>query len=116
MPFRNVRTLESWVAEFQQLGHTSEGSIRVIPQDGEDGSDTGLVGVQLLNSPTEIYIEPPRHPGAEWTITFEPREQTVTLGSTQVQSMSRDLAILAALCAFLQSKSEAFMATVSQVG
>ena len=99
MPFRTIATLQSWVDEFAQERDPSLAAIRVIPQDGTDGEDTGLVAVRLPNSPTEIYIEPPSPgTGPEWTITFEPREQAVTLGARAVAKISEEVAVLAALC------------------
>ena len=110
MPFRRFGTLQAWVEEFEQLGYPLGGSIRVIPQDGEAEADTGLVAVRILDSPTEIYIEPPAAPGAEWTIMFEPREQPVKLGASAVKALASELATLSALCSFLQQKSDSFLA------
>ena len=45
MPFRSLSTLESWLDEFRSLGYPLEGSVKVMGQDGEDGANTGLVGV-----------------------------------------------------------------------
>ena len=79
MPFRTMSTLQSWIDEFEQQGYSALTSVRVIPQDGGEDADTGLVAVRLPDSPVEIYIEPPpRGSGQEWSITFEPREQPVT--------------------------------------
>jgi hypothetical protein len=112
VPFRSIAILQSWVDEFEERGYSTPTGIRVIPQDGSEGGDTGLVAVRLPDSPTEIYIEPPSPvAGPEWTITFEPREQAVTLGARAVARISEEVAVLAALCTFLQEKSDAFMAT-----
>lgn len=112
MPFRSIATLQSWVDEFAQRSYDAGAAIRVIPQDGSDGGDTGLVAVRLQDSPTEIYIEPPSTvSGPEWTITFEPREQPVTLGAHAVARIAEEVAVLAALCTFLQEKSDAFTET-----
>lgn len=110
MPFRRFATLQAWVEEFEQLGYPLGGAIRVIPQDGEGNADTGLVAVRILDSPTEIYIEPPTSPGAEWMVMFEPREQPVKLGASAVKALAGELATLSALCSFLQEKSDAFLA------
>lgn len=111
MAFRSIATLQSWVDEFEQRSYPVGAAIRVIPQDGSDGDDTGLVAVRLQDSPTEIYIEPPSEAaGPEWSITFEPREQPVTLGARAVARISEEVAVLAALCTFLQEKSDAFVA------
>ena len=111
MPFRTLAILQSWVNEFEERGVSGLSSVRVIPQDGSEGADTGLVAVEVPDSPTVIYIEPPpRGSGLEWTITFEPRENTVTRGARAVARMSEEVAGLAALCMFLQERSEAFLA------
>ena len=52
MPFRSMKTLESWVAEFERIRGPIDGVIRVIPQDGSGGADTGLVAMRLPQSPT----------------------------------------------------------------
>ena len=111
MPFRTIATLQSWVEEFTTLGHSSLSSIRVIPQDGEQGADTGLVAVRIPDSPTEIVIEPPSPAtGPEWSITFEPRDEPVTLGASAVARMAAEVSALAELCAFMQRKSDDFLA------
>ncbi|QIG40073.1 hypothetical protein G5T42_11755 [Microbacterium sp. 4R-513] len=108
MPFHSMATLQEWVEEFERLGFPTKSSIRVMVQDGADGADTGLVAMRLPDSPTEIYIEPPESHESEWKITFEPREDTVTLGASSVQTLARELATLSALCSFLQNKSDGF--------
>jgi hypothetical protein len=111
MPFRTIATLQSWVDEFNQREHPGVNAIRVIPQDGAEGADTGLVAVRIPDSPTEIVIEPPSPAAAsEWSITFEPREQSVTLGASAVARMAEEVAALAELCTFLQKKSDEFLA------
>ncbi|MFH8248974.1 hypothetical protein ACH3VR_01235 [Microbacterium sp. B2969] len=111
LPFRTLIILQSWVDEFGDRGAPALSSIRVIPQDGAAGADTGLVAVRIPDSPTVIYIEPPpRGSPLEWTITFEPREEAVTLGAHAVARMAVEVTALADLCMFLQQKSEAFLA------
>jgi hypothetical protein len=110
MPFRSIAVLQSWVHDFEQLAPSAGGDIRVIPQDGEGGDDTGLIAVRLPNSPTEIYLEPPTPTQVEWTVMFEPREQPVRLGSSQIRTMAEEMAVLAELCASLQQRSDAFRA------
>jgi hypothetical protein len=108
MPYRTIQTLEAWLREFEQRGRVGASTIRVVPQDGADGADTGLVVMQLPNSPAVIYVEPPTGDQAEWTVMFEPREQAVRLVGSQVQSMAVEMAALAQLCAFLQEKYERY--------
>jgi hypothetical protein len=73
MPFRNLDTLESWLEDFRSLGYP-DSVVRVMPQDGEDGSNTGLVGVHLENAPTVVYIQPESTESTRWVVTFESRE------------------------------------------
>lgn len=108
MPFHSIAILQAWVDEFVRLGHPVGGGIRVIPQDGAEGADTGLVAMRITNSPTEIYIQPPDAGEVEWTIMFEAREEPVRLRSSQLQEMAGEIATLATLCAFLQAKSDGY--------
>lgn len=114
MPFRTIETLQSWVAEFEGQNSAGASEIRVIPQDGDGGADTGLIAMRLPNAPTEIYIEPPTRTGEQWMVTFEPREDYVRLGSVDVQTLAVEMSMLARLCAFLQEKSDEFMRSLEE--
>ena len=107
MPFRNAATLEGWLTEFLASGdHTGfAGSVRVLPQDGADGADTGLVGVRFERLPTITSIRPERAGSARWLVSFEPRESVVALDAAQVAAFAEDLAYVARLCEFLERKS-----------
>lgn len=109
MPYRSIDTLQSWVDEYVRRDSGREGQIRVIPQDGEGGADTGLVAFRLRNSPTEVYIEPPDGDSGEWTVTFEPRTETVRITCSTMQVLADETASVATLCRFLQDKSDAFL-------
>ena len=109
MPFRSLRTLESWLDEFGQLGYRFGGEVKVIQQDGADGADTGLVSVRLVDAVTIITIQPEIREAARWVVTMEPRESTVTLDAPSVLNLAAELSVASALCAFLQAKSIAFV-------
>src|SRR5689334_22125095 len=104
MSFHSFETLVSWVMEFER-SHTFAGEVRVIPQDGSDGADTGLIAMRLVNSPAEIYIDPPDGTRSEWSVVFEPPEAEVRLGSAQLVTIAADVTALAQMCAFLQAKT-----------
>lgn len=104
---RTQSTLEGWVEEFRVLHLPGDATLRVMTQDGADGADTGLVGYRMPNSPTEIYVQPLVPGGAEWGVTFEPRDESVTLPAAAVKALATDMETLAALCTFLQAKSVA---------
>jgi hypothetical protein len=108
MPFRSMSTLQSWVEEFESLGYPVAESAKVIPQDGEDGADTGLVVFQLANAPTLAYLQPDMT-ALEWLVTMEAREAPSTMNPATVMNLAFELSVLSALGAFLQTKSRDFM-------
>lgn len=110
MPYRTITTLQSWIDDFRTLGYDDAGILRVIPQDGEGDSDTGLIAARLRSVSTTFYVAPETEPGATgWAVTFEPRENAAPLGSARVLALSGELAMLSALCTFLQGRAEAFV-------
>ena len=109
MPFRNMKTLESWLDEFRSLGYPIDGNVKVMPQDGDDGANTGLVGVALVNAATVTYIQPESSESTRWVVTFEAREAEAELDSAAVLKLAAELMMVSALCAFLQSKSAAYV-------
>lgn len=109
MPFRSLRTIQSWLDEFEQLGYRFGGELKVIQQDGADGADTGLVSVRLVNASTVITVQPEVREAPVWMVTMEPRESTVTMDAPSVLNLAAELAVVSALCAFLQEKSLAYV-------
>lgn len=105
MAHRSREMLEAWIEEFRDLGHTMPGSIKVMQQDGIDGADTGLVGVHFANAVTVTYLQPDADGSGTWMVTMEPREEAVVLDSADMLDLANELAVVAALCAFLQGKS-----------
>jgi hypothetical protein len=107
MPFRSKATLETWLEEFRADGRRVPGSVAF--QDGADGHDTGLVVLQLTNAGTYTYMQPVAPHDPRWEVTFEPRENSVSLAPSEVEAMGRELQLVAALCEFLQEKSAEFI-------
>jgi hypothetical protein len=103
MAFLSIATLQDWVEQFRGLGYTMPGSVRVIPQDGGEGGDTGLVSVSLGTVSTKVYIQPVEVGSLEWCVTFEPRSEAASLSAPQVTSMAAELTVVASLCAFLEA-------------
>ncbi|MFG6279282.1 hypothetical protein [Microbacterium sp. 5K110] len=109
MPFRTIATLQSWVDDFRSLGYDDAETLRVIPQDDDD-SDAGLIAARLRSVSTTFYVAPGTGEGSGgWSVTFEPRENAAPLGSARVLALSGELAMLSALCTFLQARAEAFV-------
>lgn len=106
MPLRSRETLEAWIEEFRAFGYTL--AVKVIPQDGSLGRDTGLVGITMMNAQTVTYIEPETTGGNKWRITFEPRETELRLDAGGALRLSTELAMVSSLCAFLETKSNAY--------
>lgn len=114
MPFRTMTTLQAWVDDFRELGYDDAEILRVIPQDSDDDedADAGLVAARLRSVSTTFYIAPgAQERSTEWAVTFEPREDAAPLPAGRVMALSGELATLAALCSFLQARSEAFLAS-----
>jgi len=109
MPFRTKPMLESWIAEFGELGYPAQQTIRVLDQDGSDGSDTGLITVSLNDASTVVYLAPIGPGEARWVITFEGREDTFALSPAETSRLSSELAMVSTLCAFLEAKSTAYI-------
>ena len=109
MPFRNATTLQLWLDEFLALHGETDGSIRVMEQDGAGGADTGLVSVRLANASTVTYIHPEGAGSTAWLVTMEPRETAVVLQSDGVAELADELGTVARLCAFLERKSAEYM-------
>lgn len=111
MPFRTMTTLQSWVDDFRALGYDDADILRVIPQDVGEGEDAGLIAARLRSVSTTFYVAPSASEGStDWAVTFEPREDAAPLPAGRVMALSGELATLAALCSFLQARSEAFLA------
>jgi len=88
--------------------HAARGAgdlIKVIVQDGSDGSDTGLVVVPLENATATIFMEPAALGEAQWRVTFEPQPDTTVLNSHQLHGMAVELAVAAELCSYLEGRS-----------
>ncbi|MCW3493208.1 hypothetical protein [Microbacterium sp. SSM24] len=109
MPFRSLETLEEWLAEFRTLGYPIAGSLKVMQQDADPGADTGLVGVRLANAATVTYLQPEAPYSPRWVVTMESREEPVVLDSGGLMNLAGELAMISALCAFLQAKSAGYL-------
>ena len=107
MAFRNLETLESWLAEYRQLGKPLADAARVMVQDGDGGADTGLVFFGLGHAPTGVFIQPATPDASGWVATMEPREESLVLDAPGLLELSAELAAVSELCAFLEAKSRA---------
>ncbi|MFJ4044121.1 hypothetical protein ACIPV2_00060 [Microbacterium sp. NPDC089987] len=104
MSFRSKETLEGWLDEFRSAREAGD-LIRVIIQDGSDGSDTGLVIVPVKNSSVSIFMQPIHIGEARWNVTLEPSDKNTVLNSHQLHSLASELAVAAELCSFLEARS-----------
>ncbi|HCJ48172.1 MAG TPA: hypothetical protein DHW40_02375 [Microbacterium sp.] len=115
MPYRSLATLETWLEEFT-TDHVLGGLVRVVPQDGSEGADTGLIVFPLGGGTTTVYIEPTETGAdARWRIHFEPREHEAVMTSAQVHSMAAELDMAAALCDFIETKSTEHLAALGRI-
>ncbi|EZP28365.1 hypothetical protein [Microbacterium oleivorans] len=105
MPFHSKEMLEQWLEEFAGLGYSISDRVKVVPQDGADGLDTGLIALNLLDSMTLTYIQPEPLGSIHWGITFEARELDLKMNAGRTLELSGELAMVSILCTFLQTKS-----------
>ena len=105
MAFRNLETLESWLAEYRALQKPLADAARVAVQDGDGGANTGLVLFKLGHAPTGVFIQPADDDATKWVATMEPREETLVLDPDGLLELSAELAAVSELCAFLDEKS-----------
>ncbi|WP_396642241.1 hypothetical protein [Microbacterium sp.] len=105
MTYRSISTLESWLGEFRRGGPALVGRVRVIPQDGAERADAGLVVVDLANAPTVTYLQPDAADPGRWIVTMESREDVVTVDAGQLRILAADLEAVSRLCVFLEQKS-----------
>lgn len=104
MSYRSKQTLETWLEDFRSAREAGD-LIRVIIQDGSDGSDTGLVIVPLKNSSVSIFMQPIRIGDARWNVTLEPNDENTVLDSHQLHALASELAVAAELCSYLEARS-----------
>ncbi|MBW9119632.1 hypothetical protein JNB63_05965 [Microbacterium trichothecenolyticum] len=108
MAFRNLETLESWLAEYRALGKPKADAARVMVQDGDGGANTGLVFFRLGHAPTGVFIQPVTQDASDWVATLEPREENLVLDAQELLELAGELAAVSELCAFLEAKSQAY--------
>ncbi|WP_342001379.1 hypothetical protein MRBLWH7_001814 [Microbacterium sp. LWH7-1.2] len=111
MAFRNLKTLESWLAEYRAQGKPLAGAARVMVQDGEGGANTGLVAFRLGHAPTGVTIQPATPEDSTWVATMEPRDESLVLDAAGLLELSAELAAVSELCAFLEAKSQEYQGT-----
>jgi hypothetical protein len=109
VPFRNLETLSAWVEEFEQLGYRLDGKLKVVQQDGAHGANTGLIVVVLTSPPTYFTVQPENKDSTRWAVTIEARNGPVSLDPAELLNFAGSISVLSALCAFLQTKSQAYV-------
>ncbi|MDO9396965.1 MAG: hypothetical protein Q7T71_10505 [Herbiconiux sp.] len=105
MPYRTKAVLETWVDEFRDQGHLIAGALDVVAQDGSDGSDTGLVVVRLDSISSDLYMQPVALGDPHWAVTLGARPDDVDFTPQQLLAFTAELAVAAALCTYLESRS-----------
>lgn len=106
MPFRSKATLERWLAEYTETGRGPVGGFEVLAQDGYDGADTGLMVVRLRHATTEVYMQPVAPGDPHWEVAFGPRPSELSLDTEGLLGLANELVAAAALCIFLERKSQ----------
>ena len=112
MPYRTLEMLQAWVDEFcAQTGRAE--LFKVIPQEGMDGADTGLIVVPIHGETTTAYLEPSSEGASRWRIQFEPRTRQAMMCAEEVRDVAVQLHLAAELCDFIEQKSDAHLASLA---
>lgn len=110
MPFRSKEVLDAWLEEYASSGYGGAGVAYVADQETVDGLDGGLVIYPLANATTSVYLQPIAVGAPDWRVTFEAQPEVTELSPEGVYDLCRELTNAADLCAFLQRKSVAHVA------
>lgn len=111
MPYRDRAQVERWLSDFWDTHSVFAGELSVIDNDFVPHPNSGLVVAHFDNSPGMAYIsvrmvaDEPR-----WTVTFEPRPESIDLDAAGVRALSAEIGALGILCAYLQSRTDEAMA------
>lgn len=106
--YHTLPTLQGWIDEFTDLHAPFVSEVVVLIQDGEDGADTGLVEIRMVNATTVTTIEPEFVGSNRWVTVFDARDEPLRLDAKTVMWLSRELATVSELCSFLERKASAY--------
>lgn len=106
--YHTLPTLQGWIDEFIDLHAPFVSEVVVLIQDGDDGADTGLVEIRMVNATTVTTIEPEFVGSNRWVTLFDAREDPMRLDAKTVMWLSRELATVSELCSFLERKASAY--------
>ena len=106
--YHTLPTLQGWIDEFTDLHAPFVSEVVVLIQDGEDGADTGLVEIRMVNASTVTTIEPEFVGSNRWVTVFDARDEPLRLDAKTVMWLSRELATVSELCSFLERKASAY--------
>lgn len=107
MPYRSQATVQAWVDDYLTARPEHTAAVTVLEKDYTPGPESGLVVVALRNASTVTYIQAtvaddlPR-----WVVTFEARSEAFDLDAEGVARLAADLAAVAALCSYLQERTD----------
>ncbi|WP_336630884.1 MULTISPECIES: protein-L-isoaspartate carboxylmethyltransferase [unclassified Microbacterium] len=108
MPYRNQATVQAWVDDYLAARPEQGAAVTVLEKDFTPGPESGLVVVGLRNASTITYMQPTVVEGLPcWMVTFEARSDAFDLDAAGVARLSSDLAAVAALCEYLQHRTDA---------
>lgn len=109
MPYRDHATVQSWVADFLHDHEGAAPDINVVEQYYTEGPETGLVIVELRTASTVTSVQPAVDGDGTptWRVHFAARDEGFELDGAGVAKLAADLQLLALLCSYLQSRTDA---------
>ncbi len=104
-PRRSRELLQSWVDDYLETVSLNGARVEVIPQDGEDELDTGLVVMHPKDSALLVYMQPRGVNDPLWELTIPGRETDSVLSALELGAVASVVLDAARLCMYLQFRS-----------
>lgn len=104
-PRRSREILQAWVDDYLAESGLNGARVDVVPQDGEDDLDTGLVIMRPKDSPLTVYMQPRAFDDPLWELTIPARDEDSTLSALELGAVAAVVLDAARLCTYLQFRS-----------
>lgn len=104
-PRRSRELLQAWVDDYLGTVSLNGARVVVVPQDGEEELDTGLVIMHPRESPLSVYMQPRAVNDPMWELTIPGREEDSTLSALELGAVASVVLDASRLCMYLQFRS-----------
>lgn len=103
MPYRDRAHVQLWVGEYLRALPSAEGRIGVLDEGFDPASEACIVTFALNSADTLTYLQATLEGEVPvWRAVFEGRAESFSLDAVGLESLTKDLTDLGALCFWLQ--------------